>query len=331
MTENRLRAGVIGVGRMGQFHVNCYSEIADVKLVGVADSDSAAGMAIKEKFGVEYFRDHRALLEQVDVATIAVPTGLHYEIAKTALEMNTHLLVEKPITSSYEDARELFRIAEEKGLVLHVGHVERFNGAVHELRQLVDDPILIQARRLAPFNQRTASDGVVLDMMIHDIDIILNLVNSSVKSINVMGRSVFTDRDDVVMVQIMFESGCMATITASRATQNKIRNMTISCRDKYIKLNFADQEISVHRMAASEHELRASGQDAGAKELRYMEAERRERIFVHSHNPLKLELQHLVDCILKRTERRVSVEKELRSLEVALLILEKFRRFNGAE
>lgn len=319
MANERLRAGVIGVGRMGQFHSNIYSELPEVELVGVSDLDEERGSEVAKRFGIEYFPDYRDLLKVVDVVSIAVPTKLHYEVGKTALEAGCHALVEKPISNNFEHAKELFSIAGDKGLVLHVGHIERFNGAVQELQKLIEDPILIQSRRLGPFEKRVAEDGVVLDLMIHDIDIILNLVNSEVVNLNVIGSSVFSDRDDVVVVQILFESGCMATITASRATQFKVRNMAITCRSKYMKLDFSDQEIMVHRLATSEHELRN-------KELKYTEEDRRERIFVHRENPLKLELQHMVDCILNKADRRVSVDNELKSLRVALQILEKFKQ-----
>jgi len=316
--NNKLRAGVIGVGRMGQFHVNVYSELPDVELAGVADRDPKRGRAMVEKFRVEYFEDYRDLLDRVDVATVAVPTKLHYEVAKEALNRGVHILVEKPISNDFAKAQELFNIAEKKGLVLHVGHVERFNGAVQELHRLAEDPILIQCNRMGPFDPRMKEDGVVLDLMIHDIDIVLNLVNSEVETVHVLGRSVLTENDDIVTVQLRFANNCLATLTASRATQNKMRNMSITCRDKFVYLDFADQEIHVHSLAASEHTLRGH-------ELRYKEVEQRERIFVHRENPLKLELRHLIDCVLDRADRRVSVENELKSLRLAIEVLEQFK------
>ena len=303
---------------MGQFHVNVYSELPDCELVGVADVDPKAGRAMNDKFRVDYFNNYRDLLKQLDVASIAVPTALHYEVAKEALENDVHILVEKPISDSYEKARELFDCAEKRGLVLHVGHVERFNGAVQELHKIAENPLLIESRRMGPFDPRMKADGVVLDLMIHDIDILLNLVDSEVEAVNVMGRSTHSDYDDIVSVQLRFASGCLATITASRATQNKTRTMSITCRDKYVHLDFADQEIQVHSLAKAEHTLER-------QELRYKEVEQRERIFVHHENPLKLELRHLIDCVLNRADRRVSVENELKSLRLAIEILERYR------
>ncbi len=316
--NGKLRAGVIGVGRMGQFHVNVYSELPDVQLVGVADINRQAGEAMVEKFRVDHFENYHELIKRIDVASVAVPTALHYEVVREALQNDVHVLVEKPISDSYEKARELFEMAERRGLVLHVGHVERFNGAVQELHKIAKDPILVESRRMGPFAERMKDDGVVLDMMIHDIDILLNLVDSEVEKVNVIGRSVHSDNEDVLCAQMQFASGCLATITASRATQNKMRTMSITCRDKYVHLDFADQEIQVHSMVTTEHNLER-------QELHYKEVEQRERIFVHRENPLKLELRHLIDCVLNRADRRVSVENELKSLKLALEILEGYK------
>lgn len=302
---------------MGQFHVNVYSEMSEAELVGVADASPERGKAVAEKYKIEYFQDYRELLKKVDVASIAVPTKLHFEVAREALLAGVHLLVEKPVSDNFENAKELFALAEQRGLVLHVGHVERFNGAVQELQKIVVDPILIQCFRMGPFDPRVAGDSVVLDLMIHDIDIVLNLVNSEVESLAVISASPVSKVEDVVNVQVRFKNGCLATFTASRATQNKLRNMSISCPKHYVFLNFADQEIHVHRMASSAHEL-------SRQQLRYKEELTTEKIFVHRDNPLKLELRHLIDCV-NGAERMVSVEGELKSLRMALDILDLCR------
>ncbi|MBI3795326.1 MAG: Gfo/Idh/MocA family oxidoreductase [Nitrospinae bacterium] len=320
MTEEKkkTRAGVIGVGRMGQFHANVYSEMSEVELVGVSDANHARGRAVAEKYKIKFFPDYREMLKQVDVASVAVPTKLHFEVARVALGAGVHLLVEKPVSDNFENAKELFDIATQKGLVLHVGHVERFNGAVQELHKIVENPILIQCSRMGPFDPRVGEDSVVLDLMIHDLDIVLNLVNSEVESLGVVASSPMSKVEDVVNVQVKFKSGCLATFTASRATQNKLRNMSISCKERYVYLNFADQEIHVHRLASSAHEV-------SRQQLRYKEELTTEKIFVHRDNPLKLELRHLVNCV-QGAERMVSVENELKSLRLALDILELCRK-----
>lgn len=311
------RVGVIGTGRMGQYHVNVYSEMPEVQLIGVSDVNADRGQAVADKYRVQYFRDFRDLLKSVDMVSVAVPTRMHYDIGKEVLSAGVHAIIEKPVTDDYAKAVELFALAEKNGLVLHVGHVERFNGAVQELHKIVEDPILIQCSRMGPFDQRVADDSVVLDLMIHDIDIVLGLVDSEVKELNVVAASRFSKVEDVVSAQLKFACGTLATLTASRVTQNKQRLMTISCPKHFVSLNFTDQDIHVHRLARSASEV-------SRQELKYKEEAVTERIFVHRDNPLKLELLHLVECV-RGADRRVSVEKELASLKVALMILDRCR------
>jgi predicted dehydrogenase len=311
----KTRAGVVGVGQMGQYHVGIYSELHNIELVGVADTDHQRGAYVAGKYGIPLYSDYRHLLDKVDVVSIAVPTSLHYPVAQAFLEAGVHVLLEKPIAHTMEEATELFRIANTQGVALHVGHVERFNGAIQELKNIVHEPWFIESRRLGPFVPRIKEDGVVLDVMIHDIDIILNLVESPISRLYALGKSINSDREDLANVQICFQNGCIANIMASRATEIKIRTMAITQRDAYIILDYTDQDIRVHRQASSEHVV-----TRGA--LRYRQESLIERIFVHKENPLKLEIQHLLDCVSRRATRVVSVEKELRSLQVALQILE---------
>ena len=311
----KTRAGVVGVGQMGQYHVGIYSELHNIKLVGVADTDHQRGAYVAGKYGIPLYSDYRHLLDKVDVVSIAVPTSLHYPVAQAFLEAGVHVLLEKPIAHTMEEATELFRIANAQGVALHVGHVERFNGAIQELKNIVHEPWFIESRRLGPFVPRIKEDGVVLDVMIHDIDIILNLVESPISRLYALGKSINSDREDLANVQICFQNGCIANIMASRSTEIKIRTMAITQRDAYIILDYTDQDIRVHRQASSEHVV-----TRGA--LRYRQESLIERIFVHKENPLKLEIQHLLDCVSRRATRVVSVEKELRSLQVALQILE---------
>ncbi|OGV95773.1 MAG: oxidoreductase [Nitrospinae bacterium RIFCSPLOWO2_02_FULL_39_110] len=307
---------------MGQYHVGVYSEIPDVRLIGIADINETRGKEIAEKYNTKSYGDYKKLLGKVDVASIAVPTSLHYKIAKDFLQAGTNILIEKPMTRSIDEARELFNIAEKKGLTLHIGHVERFNGAVQELKKIVDNPLFIESRRLGPYDPRIQDDGVVMDLMIHDIDIILNLLNSKVRDINVVGKSVFSDKDDLCNVQLKFENGCLATITASRATQHKIRTLAITQKDKYIFLDYTNQDIHIHRQAFSEHSITK-------QELRYKQESFTERIFVHRENPLKIELKHLIDCATNGAERKVSVAEEIYSLQIALEIEKRSKLINA--
>ncbi len=313
--QKRVRAGVIGVGRMGEYHCGAYTEIHYVDLVGVADVNAERLRVISERYEVPGYTDYRRLLDKVDVVSIAVPTALHHPIAIEAMKRGVHVLVEKPIAYSLEEAREMFRVAEENGVVLCVGHVERFNGAVQELMNIVQEPLLIESRRLGPFSPRVAKDSVVLDLMIHDIDIVLRLARSEVVDIDAVGLSYYSDMCDVANVQLKFASGCVATLTASRVTQHKIRTMAVSEKDFYVFLNFTEQDIHIHRQAYSEA-VRLKDQ------LRYKQSSIIEQVFVHKGNPLKLELMHFIDLAMGNSKRIVSVEDELKSLKVALKVEE---------
>jgi predicted dehydrogenase len=212
--DPKIRGAVVGAGHMGQYHILALAEIWGVELIGVVDTDFAKAERIAAPYGARAYRDHRELAGQIDFATVAVPTEQHFTVARELLEAGAHVLVEKPMTSTLEEAKELFRVAREQNRVLHVGHVERFNGAVQELRKIVERPILIESRRLGPFVPRVQNDSVVMDLMIHDIDIVLGLVDGEPRKVTAVGSSVQSQVTDVATVQIVFDSGAMATITA---------------------------------------------------------------------------------------------------------------------
>jgi predicted dehydrogenase len=303
---------------MGHYHVAVYSEIPEVELVGIVDVDKERVRKLAAQYNTVSYTDYRTLFDQVDLVSIAVPTDSHYTVAKDFLSRGVNVLLEKPITKDLNEARDLFATAQKHDVVLHIGHVERFNGAVQELKKIVEDPVLIEARRLGPFQKRVQDDGVVLDLMIHDIDIILGLVASPIAQIAAQGVSVFSSNDDVANVQLTFENGCVAALTASRATQNKIRTMAVTQRDAYIFLDFTDQDIHIHRQASTEHLLTR-------EQLRYKQESFIERVFVYKDNPLKSEIRHIIECILNGAKRVVSVEDELKSLTVALEVLDIIR------
>jgi len=255
--------------------------------------------------------------KKVDAVVIAVPTSLHYAIGKEFIEEGIHTLLEKPCTDDLGQAEELFDLAAKKKVTLHIGHIERFNGAVQELFKIVKDPIYIECKRMSPFSPRSKDDGVVLDIMIHDIDIVLNLVDSDVAKINVIGNSIFSKRDDLINAQIEFENGCIANLLASRVSQNKVRTLEVTQKESSILLDYTEQEIFIHRQSSSESQLSPG-------ELRYKQESLVERIFVHKDNPLKLELKHFIDCAANGSKRKLSVKKELNSLKIALQILSHF-------
>ena len=323
--DQKIRAGVVGAGHMGQYHIVAFMELWDVDLVGIADTDLAKAQEVAGTYGIRPFADHRALAEAVDVVTVAVPTEHHYAVARELLEAGVHVLVEKPMTPTLEEAKELFRVARERHRVLHVGHVERYNGAVQELRKIVQRPILIESRRLGPFVPRVQQDSVIMDLMIHDIDIVLGLVEGEPRKITAVGSSVASGACDVATVQLLFDSGTMATITASRATEEKIRTLAITQPDAYIVLDYTDQDIEIHRRAAQEYTV-------NRESIRYRQASFVEHLFVHKDNPLKLEIRHLV-AAARAAQATGSVElleaEDLRSLAVALEIERMIREGRG--
>jgi predicted dehydrogenase len=301
---------------MGQYHVLVYAELWDVDLVGLADTESALVSRLAAQYDTQAFTDYRQLFGQVDVVSIAVPTPLHFQVARDFIEAGVHVLIEKPLTPSLEEARDLFRIARERNVVLHVGHVERFNGAVQELRKIVVSPILIESRRLGPFVPRVQHDTVIMDLMIHDIDIVLGLVDAEIREITAVGTRVQSARADVANVQIVFENGTLANIIGSRATEQKIRTLAITQPDAYIFLNYTDQDIQIHRRAAAEYIL-------NRESIRYRQESFVEHLFVHKENPLKLEILHLLGAVreAQRTGRvDLTEHDDVRSLAVALSI-----------
>ena len=312
------KIGIVGVGKMGEYHVGVLSDMREAELVGIVDSDQKRAKIVSERYKTSNYKDYKELFKKVDAVVVAVPTSMHYSIGKEFIEAGIHTLLEKPCTDDLRQAEELFDIAAKKNVTLHIGHVERFNGAVQELFKIVKDPIYIECRRMSPFSARTKDDGVVLDIMIHDIDIVLNLVESDVVNINVIGNSVFSKRDDVVNAQIEFENGCIANLLASRVSQNKVRTLEVTQKESSILLDYTEQEIFVHRQSSSESQLSPGS-------LRYKQESLVERIFVHKDNPLKLELKHFIDCAANGNRRKLSIKKELNSLNIALQILSHFK------
>ncbi len=313
---SKLKVGVIGTGHMGQYHVNVIVNIAGAEVIGCFDTDANRLAEISKRFDIQGFKDMDELIDRSEALIIAVPTVYHYEIAKKCLERGKHVLVEKPMTETVEQARELVELAEQKDLVLQVGHVERFNGAVLELKKVVERPFLIEARRLAPFNPRIADVGVVLDLMIHDLDIVTNLIGDEIRSVSAAGTSAFTRHEDVAAAVLQFESGCVANISASRATQNKIRTLTITQEKAYIILDFATQDIDIHRMASQAYLMTR-------EELKYRQESFVEKIFVHKDNPLRQEHLHFLACIKGEQEPIVPGYKDVRTLEIAHSILKQ--------
>ncbi len=312
----KIKLGIIGVGHMGQYHVNVARQLSEAKLIGIYDADPDRAKVIADKYETKFYPEISHLLKEVDAVVIAAPTFLHHQISKEALQAGKHVLVEKPIAESVEQAKELVSLSQKNNLILQVGHVERFNGAILELGKIVDSPMLVESRRLAPFNTRIRDVGVVLDMMIHDIDIVLNLVKSDVVGLSAMGAKIVSNHEDIASVILKFKNGCIASINASRNTQSKIRTLNITDKNAYIQLDFTDQEIELHRQATSNTQM-------SSNEIRYRQESIVEKIFVHKDNPLKQEHEHFINCILGKAQPHVDGETDIKTLEIAHTILEQ--------
>jgi predicted dehydrogenase len=242
-----------------------------------------------------------------------VPTVLHFKIAKMALEAGIHVLIEKPITQSIEEAEELIHLAQSKGLILQVGHVERFNGAVQEISKIVNNPLFVEARRMSPFTPRVKDISVVLDLMIHDIDVVATLIKSPIIKINAMGNRIFSE--------FQFENGCIANLSASRATQNKIRTLSLTQEKSYIFLNYADQDIHIHRHASQAYLMTR-------EEIRYSQESFIEQLYVHKDNPLKLEHIHFYETITQGATPIVSGEMDIKILKISHEIIDQIQKSN---
>ncbi len=247
-----LKVGVVGTGHMGTYHINTLSTISGISFNAICDIDKERLSALSLKYGVKGYEDYKKFLSAVDAVIIAVPTFLHYKFASEAINAGKHVLLEKPMTKTIYFAEKLFELAEKKNVVLQVGHVERFNGAVQELKNIVKSPFLIQAQRMSPPG-RIRDIGVVLDLMIHDIDIVLLLANSQPVEISANGIKIYSDFEDVACANIYFENGSVATVVASRVTENKIRNLAVSQRGSYVFLNYDTQEITITRQPSYDY------------------------------------------------------------------------------
>ncbi|MFH1098080.1 MAG: Gfo/Idh/MocA family oxidoreductase [Candidatus Desantisbacteria bacterium] len=313
-----INIGVVGIGHMGKYHVKCYHDIPEVNLVAIADVNADALRQLSEKYIVASYTDYSQLYGLVEAVSIAVPTSFHYKVAKDFLSAGIHVLLEKPITQNVEEAEELMAIAKENNLILQIGHVERFNAAIWELKKALHNPLFVECRRLGPFNTRIGDAGVVMDLLIHDIDIVLNLIDSVVVEIHAVGTQVYSGHEDIANVQIVFANGCIASLTASRVTENKVRTMAITQPDEYIFLDYAEQDIHIHRQTTGNYILTHDT-------VGYQQRSVVERIFVHKGNPLKLELLHFLNCITDGTKPLTTPEDDITALRVTLSVLEQIK------
>ena len=323
----KLSIGVIGVGHLGKLHSKMFNEISNCNFVGVFDSNQEQAKAVADEFGVKSFKSIDELLSNVKAVSVAATTTAHYEVAKKCFEKNIHVFVEKPITAAIEEGEELVKLAKEKNLKFQVGHIERFNPGLLSLESFISDPMFIQSDRLAQFNPRGTDVAVVLDLMIHDIDIILSFIKSNVKQVDASGVAVVSNHIDIANARIQFENGAVANVTASRISQKKMRKMRLFQKDHYISLDFVTGVSEVYRLQPLDEPALPNSISFGEigvgerkKRLIYEQPESKEV------NALNYELQLFVDSVLYDKKIIVSGEDGLRALKVAEIIIQKIEQ-----
>jgi len=316
--EKRIKVGVVGVGYLGRHHARIYSEMPNVELVGVVDIDKKRAEDIARIYQTAPYYDHTTFIEKEspDAVSIVVPTTSHFEIARDFLAKDIHILVEKPVTRTVEEAAELLKMAKSRNLILQVGHIERFNAAVQTVKNIVKDPIFIQSQRMGPYNHRINDVGVVLDLMIHDIDIILSLVKSPIREIKSFGQKVVSTTEDIASTQIYFENGCIAHILVSRITEAKIRKLQIIQQGAYIYLDYGQQSINIYKQMDPQHFPLLKESTSGMVTII-------ERPSIKKEEPLRIELDHFIKCVKDGREPLVTIENGKKALEVALNILKE--------
>jgi predicted dehydrogenase len=316
MTKQQLRVGVVGVGYLGRFHARIFAVMPDVELVGIADVDPAAAAAAAGEHGCRCFAEAGELIGQVDAVSVVVPTSAHREVALPFLHAGVHMMLEKPVAASVAEAEEIVAAAEEAGVVLQVGHLERFNAGIMRLAEDVRNPRFIEAHRLGTFVERATDVDVVTDLMIHDIDIVLSLVKSEIVRIDATGLPVLTEHVDIANARIEFGNGAVANVTASRVSNKKFRRIRVFAQDSYHALNFIDQQIDV---------VKKGEPDPGSRFPRI----ETQRIEVQPHKPLDAELADFVATVRRGGTPVVTGRDGLAALSVATLVKEKIHSCLG--
>ena len=315
-----LKVGVFGVGHLGKIHLNNWKEIEGVELVGFFDPAQENSKEVVEKYQLTQFEDAEQLMDACDLVDIVAPTTEHFEISKAAITKGKHVFVEKPLANTMDEARELLKLAREANIKFQVGHVERFNPAFLALKSYTINPMFIEVHRLAQFNPRGTDVSVILDLMIHDIDIILNLVNSNVKYISANGVAVMSDTPDIANVRIEFDNGCVANLTSSRISMKKMRKMRLFQKDAYIGIDFLEKKTEVIKLNTPEdkHVFTFDIETNNGKKTIAIA-----NPAVESGNAIKMELEAFVNAITQGTDTAVTILDGFRAMDVAHQILEK--------
>ena len=297
----KIRIAIVGVGHLGARHLKVYNELdKQAELVGVCDIQKERTLKLADHYKVPYYADYRELIGKIDAVNICVPTQLHFEIAEFFLENNVHTFIEKPIATTVAQAEGLTALAGKKRLKLQVGHIERFNSAFQSIKHFTHDPLFIECHRLNRFPNRSLDIGVVMDLMIHDIDIILGVLNSPIRHIHAVGINVLTDREDIASVRIVFDNGCVCNLTASRISEDVMRKIRLFQKNSYISLDYVAQEAYVYK----KH---------GQQILKH-------NLPIEKEEPLRKELEHFLECIREDKTPLISGKEATEALKVALTI-----------
>ena len=300
----KLKVAIIGVGHLGSRHLKTYNELLEkVEIVGICDLNKETALELSKKYNVPFIEDYKQLINKVDAVNICVQTKSHYEISKFFLENGIHVLVEKPITSTIEQAEELTELSIKNKLILQVGHVERFNSGFQSVKRFLKHPLFIECHRLNHFPNRSLDIGVVMDLMIHDIDIVLGLVPSKIKDISAVGVNAITHLEDIASVRITFENNCVCNLTASRISDEVMRKIRVFQKDTYISLDYIKQEAFIYK--------------------RHKKMILKHSLPIEKYQPLNKELEHFIDCINTKTTPIVSGKEGTEALKVSFEICKK--------
>lgn len=302
---NSIRVGIIGVGYLGTQHARILSYLEEADLQAVADIDFQKALQIGNRHGVRYFENYEDMIDEIDAAVVATDTSAHFKVSENLLRHGKHVLVEKPITETVEQGERLLELAAKNGLILQVGHLERFNPAVEAVENMISDPRFIEVQRLGSFSARSLDIDVVLDLMIHDLDIILALIKDEVASIKSSGIHVVSEKTDIANARLEFRSGCVATLTASRVHQGKVRKLRIFEPTSYYSIDYIDQEVKVFPL---------DGRQTDIKTLK-----------IQKDEPLKRELKNFLECVDSGKMTKVSGEEGLRALRLAYDVIRESR------
>jgi predicted dehydrogenase len=321
-----LKIGVLGAGHLGKIHVKCIKEIGDYELTGFFDADDKTAEQVEKEFGIRKFPGIDELIDAVDVVDIVTPTVSHFDCASRALKKARHVFIEKPVVTTPEEARQLMVFAEEASVKVQVGHVERFNPAFIAAQPFLGQPMFIESHRLAQFNPRGTDVPVILDLMIHDIDIVLSVVKSQIRRINASGVAVVSDTPDIANARIEFDNGCVANLTASRISMKNMRKTRFFQRDAYVSVDFLKKDVEIIRLAdapQNQDDPLAMIIDLGAKRGK-------KQIFIEKPevtnlNAIKMELESFYSAIINNSTPPVTINDGYEALDVAYKILGKIQ------